>query len=38
MRLGTNIPEDKDDLNKTKVISQERNGNHSPNPNIVVSA
>ena len=34
MRLGTNIPDD--DLNKTKVVSQERgNANHSPNPNVV---
>ena len=37
MRLGTNIPADNsDDLNKTKVISQERgNTNNSPNPNLV---
>jgi len=37
MRLGTNIPaETSDELNKTKIISQERGAtNHSPNPNIV---
>ena len=37
MRLGTNLPaENSDELNKTKIMSQERNGtNHSPNPGIV---
>ena len=37
MRLGTNIPPDpSDDLNKTKIVSQERGGtNHSPNQSII---
>ena len=38
MRLGTNVPAEGEELNKTKVISEGgRGGNQSPNPTIVAA-